>query len=96
MSAPKTNIDKQVKRHRGPIWGITIGLILVAAVAVAALFWSGVPLDEQAAPDGEPTETINGGDTVTAPELDTPAASDAATGTDGASADGGAQEPASQ
>ena len=67
MSAPKTNIEKQAKRHRGPIWGITIGLILVALVALAAFVWEGIPLDEQAAPDGEETES----DTVVAPDVET-------------------------
>lgn len=76
MSAPKTDLDKQAKRHRGPIYGITIGLIAVALLALAAFLWPGVPLDEQAAPDGEPTETTTG-DPVTAPDLENGAAPDA-------------------
>lgn len=96
MSAPKTNIEKQAKRHRGPIWGITIGLVLVVAVAVAALIWNGVPLDEQAAPDGAPTQTMNGDDTVTAPELDTPAGGESGAGSGGASGDEAAPGTESQ
>lgn len=68
MSPPDTDIDKQAKRHRGPLVGITAGLIFVAIVAIGAFIWNGLPLGEQAAPDGEPTEVV--------PE-------DAATGTDG-------------
>ena len=30
MSAPDTNIEKQQKRHYGPLWGITAVLIVVA------------------------------------------------------------------
>jgi hypothetical protein len=51
MSAPNTDLEKQVKRHRGPIWGISIGLALVVALAVGAALWQGIPLEEQAAPD---------------------------------------------
>ena len=58
MSAPDTDLEKQRKRHRGPIWGISIGLLFVALVALGAFFWPGVPLDEQAAPDGTSTETV--------------------------------------
>ncbi len=58
MSPPDTDIEKQAKRHRGPIVGITAGLVFVAIVAIAAAIWAGFPLGEQAAPDGEPTETV--------------------------------------
>lgn len=64
MSAPDTDLEKQRKRHRGPIVGIVVGLVFVAIVALAAFVWPGIPLDEQAAPDGEPTETTEG-DAVT-------------------------------
>lgn len=57
MSAPDTNLEKQRKRHRGPIVGITAGLVFVAILALAAFVWPGIPLDRQAAPDGAPTET---------------------------------------
>ncbi|MDG4647799.1 hypothetical protein P6F26_05040 [Roseibacterium sp. SDUM158017] len=73
MSSPKTNIETQAKWHRGPIMGITVGLVLVALIAIAAILWGGFPLEEQAAPDGAPTETIEPG---------TGAAQDGATGTD--------------
>ena len=60
MSAPDTDLEKQRKRHRGPIYGITFGLAFVIIVALGAFIWPGIPLDEQAAPDGEATETIEG------------------------------------
>jgi hypothetical protein len=60
MSAPRTDIETQRKRHRGPIVGIVGGLIFVALLALAAFVWPGIPLDEQAAPDGVPTETTDG------------------------------------
>lgn len=56
MSAPRTNLETQTKRHRGPLIGISLGLILVVAVALAAFLSGGVPLEDQAAPDGAPTE----------------------------------------
>jgi hypothetical protein len=57
MSAPDTNLEKQRKRHRGPIVGIVAALVFVAILALAAFVWPGIPLDRQAAPDGAPTET---------------------------------------
>lgn len=63
MSAPHTNLEKQQRRHRGPIYGITAGLVFVALIAIAAFVWPGIPLDRQAAPDGAPTATSDG-DTV--------------------------------
>jgi hypothetical protein len=57
MSAPDTDLARQTRRHRGPILGITLGLVFVALVAGAAFVWPGIPLDRQAAPDGTPTRT---------------------------------------
>jgi hypothetical protein len=59
MSAPRTDIETQSKRHRGPIIGIVGGVIFVALLALAAFVWPGIPLEEQAAPDGVPTETTD-------------------------------------
>ena len=36
MSAPKTNIEKQKKRHKGPLFGIK-GVMIFAAVLLAGL-----------------------------------------------------------
>lgn len=40
MSAPETNIDKQVRRHRGPLYGIAAAVILVAVLFFAFLGWT--------------------------------------------------------
>lgn len=50
MSAPKTNIEKQKRRHWPVILGIAAALAIVVAVLFALGVWDGVPLDEQAAP----------------------------------------------
>lgn len=39
MSAPDTNIDTQKRRHRGPLTGLTLALIGVAALFLAWLGW---------------------------------------------------------
>lgn len=39
MSSPNTNIEKQTKRHRGPLAGFAIALACVGALFVAYLFW---------------------------------------------------------
>ncbi|MCK0166987.1 hypothetical protein MWU52_05430 [Jannaschia sp. S6380] len=46
MSAPETNVEKQRRRHAGPIIGITAGLIFVAIILVAYLFFIASPDDE--------------------------------------------------
>ena len=43
MSAPDTNIDKQKKRHAGPIVGITAGLVFVALCLIAYLVYTSSP-----------------------------------------------------
>lgn len=50
MSAPKTNIEKQKRRHWPALLGIVAAIGLVIAVLLALGVWDGVPLDEQAAP----------------------------------------------
>lgn len=57
MSAPDTNIERQKNRHGPSLSGISIavGAALIALLALG--FWRGVPLDEQAAPNGAPVES---------------------------------------
>lgn len=50
MSAPQTNLEKQRKRHLGPLLGIAFGLSLAVLLAVSAFMVPGVPRDQQAAP----------------------------------------------
>ncbi|WP_150297131.1 hypothetical protein [Salipiger aestuarii] len=40
MSAPDTDIDKQEKRHRAPLWGMWGGLGLVAILFLGWLLWT--------------------------------------------------------
>jgi len=60
MSAPETNLETQRKRHRVPIIGISAALLFVVVVTLGAFIWPGIPLDQQAAPDGVGTETLDG------------------------------------
>lgn len=64
MSAPDTNVEIQRRRHRGPIIGITAGLVFVLLLTLGAFIWPGIPLDQQAATGGVPTEAVEG-DAVT-------------------------------
>jgi hypothetical protein len=58
MSAPHTNLDKQRRRHRAPMIGMAAAVLFVALLALAAFVWPGIPLDGQAAPDGEPRPAV--------------------------------------
>lgn len=54
MSAPKTDIYKQARRHRGPL----IGIVAVAAIALLAwLFLTGNPAEEEVLPADAPSLT---------------------------------------
>lgn len=63
MSAPNTNVEKQRKRHTPAILGIVAAITLAAVFVVVAVTSEGVPLDEQAAADGVPTQIADEGDT---------------------------------
>ena len=39
MSAPQTNIEKQQRRHRGPLIGMAV---VVALVAIGFVWWLGI------------------------------------------------------
>lgn len=47
MSAPKTDLDKQEKRHRGPLRGMAIVVIFALVLLAALMTWvssdGGVP-----------------------------------------------------
>ncbi len=53
MSAPDTNVDKQAKRHAGPIIGIAAGIVLAILLLVVYLFYIATPADDT--PDNTPT-----------------------------------------
>lgn len=40
MSASETNIDKQVKRHRGPLYGIAAVLAFAGILFAGFLIWT--------------------------------------------------------
>lgn len=40
MSPPDTNVEKQTKRHKGPLAGIPLAIAIAAVVFVAFLAWS--------------------------------------------------------
>lgn len=51
MSAPQTNVDKQTRRHKPAIWGISTALVIAAVAAVFALTRSEPLVEDQAAPN---------------------------------------------
>lgn len=53
MSAPKTNIKKQRRRHWPPLLGLAVVFAIVGIVLLGLGVWDGVPEDEQAAPATE-------------------------------------------
>ncbi|MGI1661120.1 hypothetical protein ACRDNQ_02680 [Palleronia sp. KMU-117] len=52
MSAPETNVEKQARRHKGPLLGIAVA-ILAALVALVAV---GLFASTDDAPDVPPAE----------------------------------------
>lgn len=50
MSAPDTNVERQAKRHRAPIWGILIALVF--GIFVGALLSTGTAFFRGQDPDG--------------------------------------------
>lgn len=54
MSAPKTNLDRQVSRHRGPLFGMMAVGGFVAVLLLGWLFYEmrGAPEATEAAPEG--------------------------------------------
>ncbi len=49
MSASNTNIEKQAKRHRGPLIGIAFALAWAAVLFVGFLIWTAYQSDNPAA-----------------------------------------------
>jgi hypothetical protein len=57
MSAPNTNVEKQAKKHSGPLYGIIGGLALAAILLVALLFFV-TDSEEGAAADGSADDGV--------------------------------------
>jgi hypothetical protein len=78
MSAPKTNIDRQVSRHRGPLLGMMAVGGFVAILILGWLFYESsgrdatevVPADASA--DGTETPVEPAATAPAAPETDAP------------------------
>ena len=69
MSAPQTNIDKQKRRHRGPLVGMAV---VVTFVGLLLFWWLGQEASQndvnpgaQALPEGTPTDVAPAGETPT-------------------------------
>ncbi|QQA43986.1 hypothetical protein [Pelagovum pacificum] len=78
MSAPETNVDKQAKRHRPSIVGISVVLIFVAIITVVFSVWLFAAGDEPEGADtqidGRTGEVVSGeGDTAPAANGEEPA-----------------------
>lgn len=67
MSAPNTNVEKQQKRHAGPLIGITAGLAFVAVILLGYIFFIATPdvdtpdttLPGEAIPSASPDPQVN-------------------------------------
>lgn len=57
MSAPNTNIDRQVARHRPSLTGIALAAAAVGLVILALVFWPGKIGAEDTA-TAEPAVTV--------------------------------------
>ena len=49
MSSPDTNIEKQTRRHIGPLVGIALSLLCVGLLFTGYLFWSADEIGEEPA-----------------------------------------------
>lgn len=69
MSAPDTNLEKQKRRHRGPLVGMAVG---VTFVAIIFLWMIGIVAFDGQTPEGAATQIDGrtGEQTTPAPELD--------------------------
>lgn len=76
MTAPNTNVEKQAKRHRGPLVGIVV--VIVFAIIMAFVWAGGDDLTDDDAQDGtaEVQDSLESPGTETVQEL----ADDAADG----------------
>ncbi|OWU80487.1 hypothetical protein [Phaeobacter sp. 22II1-1F12B] len=71
MTAPDTNVEKQARNHRGPLWGIMLCFVFVALLTVGWLVLYG---DEEpggsVGTDTNPQVTAPAGEAETAPVSD--------------------------
>lgn len=53
MSAPDTNLEKQKRRHKGPLGGIRLALLFAALLFVGFLIWTFAQGDEPEGADAQ-------------------------------------------
>ncbi len=71
MSAPNTNVEKQSRRHAGPIIGMAAGLAFVAIILVGYFFWVASPsTEEPTTVDGNDAQIVNPQTTGDEPTVD--------------------------
>lgn len=72
MSAPNTNLEKQERRHRGPLIGITAGLLFVAVLLFGYIFFIATPEVDtpDTTPPGEAVPTPSPDPQINAPPSD--------------------------
>ena len=72
MSAPNTNLEKQERRHRGPLIGITAGLAFVAVLLLGYVFFIATPAVDtpDTTPPGDAVPTASPDPQVNAPPSD--------------------------
>lgn len=72
MSAPNTNVEKQEKRHAGPLIGITAGLIFVGVILLGYIFFIATPAENSpdTTPPGEAVPTDSPEPQINAPPSD--------------------------
>lgn len=60
MSAPKTNIEKQTRRHKPSVIGISVAVIAAVVILVVVFAWPTPPLDTTEEPPAGTTGTATG------------------------------------
>lgn len=71
MSPPDTNIEKQAKRHKGPLTGMPLAIAVATVVFLGFLAWSALTdTDTSGAQSVTETETSEG-QSVTVPQTET-------------------------
>lgn len=72
MSAPQTNIEKQQRRHWGPLAGIALGILVVAVLFIGWMVW--VTANGQEPREATPEGGVIGNDQAQSPVVTDPVA----------------------
>lgn len=62
MTAPDTNVEKQTRRHKGPLAGMPLAIAIAAAVFVGFLAWSAFTGAETSGAQGTETSATAASD----------------------------------